>query len=92
MLLLFFEALTELEKSKRLNLQFVPVLSRPEQSWRGETGYVNAEIMSKYLPRLYRRFKYLICGPKPLMDGMELALPELGVPPHNVLTERFDMV
>jgi ferredoxin-NADP reductase len=34
----------------------------------------------------------MICGPKPLMDAMEQAIPDLGVPWEQVLTERFDMV
>jgi predicted ferric reductase len=86
----FIDELKALEK--QINLKFIPVLSGFEDSWEGETGYVSAEIMKKYLPRQYKWFKYLICGPKPLMDAMELALPELGVPPHSVLTERFDMI
>jgi predicted ferric reductase len=86
----FREALSALEDD--LNLTFVPVLSDPEEGWEGETGFINADIMQKYLPKQYKHFKYLICGPKPLMDAMEQALPALGVPPVNVLTERFDMV
>jgi predicted ferric reductase len=87
----FLDELIEL--SKRIpNLKPVPVVTHPPEDWQGETGYISAEIMQKYLPKEYRRFKYLICGPKPLMDAMETALPELGVPPHNVLTERFDMI
>ncbi len=76
----------------KLNLQIIPVMSDPEEGWDGETGYINAEIMKKHLPWQYKWFKYLICGPKPLMDAMEEALPELGVPPQSVLTERFDMI
>ena len=76
----------------RLNLQVIPVFSQAETGWAGETGFINGDILKKYLPRQYRRFKYLICGPAPLMDAMETALPALGVPPENVLTERFDMV
>jgi predicted ferric reductase len=89
--MIFLDELTELERVGDLNLRFVPVFSGPDEDWEGETGYLNAEIMGRYLPKQYRRFMYLICGPKPLMDGMEQALPELGVPPHSVLTERFDM-
>ena len=76
----------------KLNLQIIPVMSNPEEGWDGETGYINAEIMKKHLPWQYKWFKYLICGPKPLMDAMEEALPELGVPSESVLTERFDMI
>ena len=81
------DALTE-----RMNLNVVYVLSHPEEGWQGETGYVNGDIMRRYLPKQYKRFKFLICGPKPLMDSMEQAIPELGVPWEHVLTERFDMI
>jgi predicted ferric reductase len=81
------QALTE-----RMNLTLVPVLTQPPDGWQGETGYVTAEVMKRYVPEQVRWFKFLICGPKPLMDAMEEALPAVGVPPENVLTERFDMV
>ena len=88
----FLEELEALAASEQLNMTFVPVLNTADQDWQGETGYINAEILKRYLPEQYKRFVYLICGPKPLMDAMEIALPELGVPPQNVLTERFDMI
>ena len=53
---------------------------------------ITGEVLSRYLPKQYKRFVYMICGPEPLMDAMEVALPELGVPPEQVHTERFDMV
>jgi predicted ferric reductase len=80
------------ELTNRMNLKIVYVLSDPPEGWEGETGYITGEVLSRYLPKQYRRFAYMICGPKPLMDAMEVALPELGVPPEQVHTERFDMV
>ena len=74
------------------NLQVIPVFNEPEDGWEGETGFISEEILKKYLPKQHKRFKYLICGPKPLMDAMEEALPNLGVPRTRVLSERFDMV
>jgi predicted ferric reductase len=90
--LIFWEELQALSSSGQLNLTFVPVLKDTHSDWEGETGFINAEIMQRYLPKQYKRFMYLICGPKPLMDAMEEALPELGVPLQNIITERFDMV
>lgn len=82
----------ELEALKnRMNLEIIHVLSAPGDDWTGERGYVNAELMMRYLPKQYHRFNFLICGPKPLMDAMDEALPDLGVPRESVLTERFDM-
>ncbi len=74
-------------------LTLVTVLLRAHEGWDGERGFVTAEILNRYLPqRLYRRFQYFICGPAPLMDAMEEALPGIGVPAERVHTERFDMV
>jgi predicted ferric reductase len=88
----FREELETLAQSERLNLEFIPVLEEPPEDWPGESGYITAEILQKYLPVQFKRFKYLICGPIPMMDAMERVLPTLGVPEENVLTERFDMV
>jgi predicted ferric reductase len=83
----------DFEKLKsRMNLQVVYVLSNPKNGEGDERGYINADVLRKYLPPQYKRFQYFICGPGPLMDAMEEALPALGVPPQNVHTERFDMV
>jgi predicted ferric reductase len=83
----------ELERLERLmNLTVVHVLERPPADWDGETGFVTAELLSRHLPRGYRRFQFFICGPDPMMDAAEAALIELGVPAERVHTERFDMV
>ena len=50
----------ELERLEgRLNLTVVHVLERPPETWAGETGYVTAEVLSRHLPRGYRRFQFL---------------------------------
>lgn len=83
----------ELEQLKeRLDLTVVHVLEHPPDGWEGETGYVNAEVLSRHLPPGYRRFQYFICGPDPMMDAAESALVRLDVPAERVHTERFDMV
>jgi predicted ferric reductase len=78
--------------SGQMNLKVIYVLSDPPEGWAGETGYVTADVLRRYLPKQYKRFVYFICGPDPMMDAMEEALPQLGVPRENVQTERFAMV
>jgi predicted ferric reductase len=85
----FREELERLESL--LNLTVVHVLERPPASWTGETGYVTTELLSRRLPRGYRRWQFFICGPGPMMDAAEAALIVLGVPADRVHTERFDM-
>jgi predicted ferric reductase len=88
--LTFLEELEDL--SSQMNLHVIYVLSDPGPNWSGETGFINAQILKRYLPNQYQRFVYFVCGPEPLMDAMEIALPDLGVPEERVLSERFGMV
>ena len=86
------EELAELDR-RMDNLSVVRVLSKPGEGWTGESGYVNEDVLRRHLPeKLLTRFQYFICGPGPLMDAMETALPKIGVPHDRVHTERFDMV
>jgi predicted ferric reductase len=83
----------ELERLKaRMNLTVVHVLERPPAGWDGEAGYVTAELLARHLPPGHHRFQYFVCGPAPMMDAVEHALVELGVPDERIHTERFDMV
>lgn len=76
---------------ERLDLTLVHVLEQPPAEWRGETGYLTADVLGRHLPRSHARFQYFICGPDAMMDAAEVALAELGVPAERVHTERFDM-
>jgi ferredoxin-NADP reductase len=49
-------------------------------------------VLARHLPERYQSFQYFICGPDPLMDAVEGALVELGVPDRRVHSERFAMV
>jgi len=79
------------ELAGRMNLTVVHVLEQPPEEWPGETGRVTSDMLSRHLPRNFRRFQFFICGPGPMMDAAERALRDLGVPGERVHTERFDM-
>jgi len=76
----------------KLSLRVVYVLEHPPEGWKGEKGFIGADVLRRHLPSQYRRFQFFTCGPPPLMDAMERALPSLGVPPERIHAERFDMV
>ncbi len=58
----------------------------------GETGFINSEILKRHLLEQYKRYAYFVCGPTPLMDAIEEALPVLRVPAEKVFSERFGTV
>jgi predicted ferric reductase len=83
----------ELEQlQQQLNLRVVHVLSDPGQDWEGETGYVSKEILDRHLSEQERKFPMFVCGPEPMMDAVEDALLELGIPLNQTRAERFNMV
>jgi predicted ferric reductase len=83
----------ELEKLEaRINLTVVHVLQDPPTGWTGERGYITAEMFKRHLPPPYADHEYFICGPDVMMDAMETALKELGVPLRKYHSERYSFV
>jgi predicted ferric reductase len=76
----------------RLNLTVVHVLENPPDDWTGERGFITAEMFKHHLPPPYEEHEYFICGPGPMMDAIENALGELGVPISKYHSERYSFV
>jgi predicted ferric reductase len=86
----FREVLEELET--RLDLRVCHVLEKPPDEWTGETGFVNAELLARQLPAARLQYEYFICGPEPMLDAVDRALEQLGIPIEQTHTERFNLV
>jgi predicted ferric reductase len=86
----FREELEELEK--RVNLRVCHVLEKPPEGWTGETGFVNADLLARHLPEARLQYEYFICGPEPMLNAVDLALDQLGIPIEQTHTERFNLV
>jgi predicted ferric reductase len=86
----FRERLDSLER--RLNLTIVHVLEEAPEEWDGETGYVTREVLERRLPEDRAPLRIFVCGPEPMMDGVEEALLELDIDPGRVHLERFNLV
>ncbi len=82
----------ELEALKnRLDLTIIYVLRKPHDDWEGETGYVNKDLLEKYIPRHRGSRHYFVCASPVMMDAVERALFELDVPVTNVHMEHFNL-
>jgi predicted ferric reductase len=58
----------------------------------GGEGLHHAEMFKRHLPQPYANHEYFICGPDVMMDAMESALKELGVPLSRYHSERYSFV
>jgi predicted ferric reductase len=76
----------------RLDLKVVHVLADPPADWTGERGFLSADVLRRHLPKPYADHEYFICGPGVMMDAIEAALAELGVPLMKYHSERYSFV
>ena len=57
--------------------------------WQGETGYINGEMLAKYVVDLAAPI-YYSAGPPGLVAAMQKMLSESGINEDDIVTEEFD--
>jgi len=87
--IIYREELEELEK--KLNLELVHVLEKPPEWWEGESGFITADILKRYLDENYKEATYFLCGPLPMIEAVEGALHKIHVPSIKVFSEQYEM-
>jgi len=70
--ILLREDLDNLAKRYPKTFEVVYVLDKPEGNWNGPTGYVNADLLKKYVApaSLKEKVKVLVCGPPGQVDAV----------------------
>jgi len=85
----FLEELEEMGRAPWLDVRLV--IERPPECWTGERGRLTPEVLRRHLPEDRPGLRYYVCGPEPMMDGVESFLDERGVPLGRVHSERFNI-
>ena len=90
--IIFREEIERLRDS--LALKVVHVLEKPPVDWTEETGFINQAILERHLPKARRcnTIEVFICGPQPMMNAVEQALSNLGIPYGDYHSEQFNLV
>ncbi len=85
----FREEIAELEK--KLDLQVIYTIEKPPVKWKGESGFLNASILEKYIPQDWfaNDSQVFLCGPIPMMNAVEKALQQVGFEENRVHSERY---
>lgn len=67
------------------------LLGEPPEGWTGACGPVDARSITTAFGTIEgsERWTYLLCGPPGMIDASEDALIALGVPAHQIQSERF---
>lgn len=79
-----FEAL----ERTHAQFQFWPTLSRPEMSWAGRTGHVQAHLEAAIGGR--RDIDFYLCGLKQMVDDVRAKLKEMGFDRKQIRYEKYD--
>ncbi|HMD50366.1 MAG TPA: FAD-binding oxidoreductase [Bryobacteraceae bacterium] len=79
-----FEALA----GKHSNFRFWPTLSRPETSWTGRSGHVQAHLLEAIGDR--RDLDLYICGMKAMVDDVRGILKAMGFDRKQIIFEKYD--
>jgi ferredoxin-NADP reductase len=86
----FLDTLQMLERSNP-NFQLVCTMTampQSKQEWKGETGLINREMLSRHLTNLQGPI-YYIAGPPAMVAGMRKMLVGAGVDEDDIRTEEF---
>lgn len=75
-----------------LALEIVSVHETCDGTEDCERGRIDLDLLRRHVPGDLRRTHAFVCGPPALMDVVQAALLDLGLPASNLHTERFDMV
>lgn len=76
----------ELENCICDKVKVVHVLSVEDETWKGEKGFLNKELIAKYSNK---DTTYFVCGPQAMYDYVKGQLEELGVEKRRVRYEVF---
>ncbi len=86
--IVFRQELDEIAASGHPRLSVVHVLSRPDESWQGPSGHIDAELVAQYAGQVEGKAFY-VCAPAKMTEAVTAALLRLGVPATKIHTERF---
>ena len=86
----FLDLLSEAAKQNP-NFHLIATMTEMDKSnreWKGETGFINKDMLAKHLPSLQGPIYYL-AGPPAMVAAMRRMLTEAGVDEDDIRTEEF---
>ncbi len=74
---------------KHSNFHFLPTLSRADEQWNGERGYVQ-ELIKKHISNDNKKRDFYICGMKEMVISTITLLTEKGFDKQRIFFERYN--
>ncbi len=78
------EDLEDLEKKKNFKFNLRLIIDKDEEGWNGGVGYINKDMLIKYIPKPSEETIILVCGP-PIMHKSSISLlKDIGHKEENI--------
>jgi glycine betaine catabolism B len=72
-----------------IGVRTVVCYEHPPEGWTGESGFITAEMVRRYVDPAGDRRPFVVAGPPPMVAAMERVLDDLGIEDERRLVERF---
>lgn len=90
--IVFREELASMEAAgARPELQVFHVLSRPGETWTGERGHLDREMVQRLCGDRVQSSMFFLCCPPPMTESLWQILRDLGVPDSRISFEYFSL-
>ncbi|KAF8932421.1 NADH-cytochrome b5 reductase 1 [Dissophora ornata] len=89
---IILKAELDLLAKKHPQFQVYYVLNSPPEGWTGGVGFVNADMIKKYMPAPAADIKVLLCGPPPMISAMAKITQDHGYDKVNAVSKLPDQV
>jgi len=70
------------------HINYVPVLSEPDDNWQGRTGFVHAAVVEDFAG--LSGFDVYMAGPPPMVDAAKKSFSKLGLPKDCLFSDSFE--
>ena len=75
-------------QTKLFQFKFIPTLAQPDQTWKGEAGFITHTMLKKYIPDL-KQPVYYVCGSPAMVNALREILIELEIDEEKIYIEDF---
>lgn len=89
--IVFRKELAQMEGGSRPELKVVHVLSRPDEAWQGEKGYLDREKIARLGGLRLAASTFFLCCPPPMLQDLVPTLRDLGVADNQIHFEYFSL-
>ena len=75
----------------KLNVKTIYTIEKPPENWKGESGFLNKEILMRHIPEKWfsEGTDVFLCGPTPMMNAVEGELQKIGFKDSQIHTEKY---